>query len=263
MDGILRTKLAEGQTCYNGWSLIPATVGVEAYAALGWDSVTVDMQHGWWDYATATAAFLAIAACGASPLVRVPWNEPGILGKVLDAGAQGVICPMINTAEEARSLVRGCLYPPEGQRSTGPVRGDFRSAGKGYQDLANPQILILPQIETAEAVENLEAILDVPGVGGVYVGPSDLGLSMGLAPVMDQEDSVILAIYERVIGCCRARSKVASLHNTSPVYAARMAQMGFNLVTVGSDFGFMLGGAGKALATARSGAEVAGQRAGY
>lgn len=255
MKNALRHRLDQGEVCYNGWSLIPSVVGIEAFGQLGWDSVTVDMQHGWWDYATATTAFMALNACSVTPMVRVPWNEPGILGKVLDAGAQGIICPMINTAQDAASLVRGCLYPPAGQRSTGPVRGPLTYAAPGYQERANSQVLILPQIETAEAVDNLDAILDTPGISGVYVGPSDLGLSLGLKPVMDQEEPAIFAIYETILGACKRRGLVASLHNTSAEYAARMVAMGFNLVTVGSDLGFTLGGAVKALGVARAAPE--------
>lgn len=259
MDNKLKQRLKDGQICYNGWSLIPSAICIEGYVQLGWNSLTIDMQHGWWDYATAITAFTAMQAYGVTPLVRVPWNEPGVLGKVLDAGAQGIICPMINTVDDAMALVRGCLYPPLGQRSTGPVRGPLTSAAPGYQAKANDQVLLLPQIETMQAVDNLEAILDVPGISGVYVGPSDLGLSMGLPAVMDQEEPEILTIYDRVVAACNARGKVAALHNTSPVYAARMVAKGFHLVTVGSDLGFTLGAAGAALATARAPAGEAQQ----
>ncbi|MCP3734018.1 aldolase/citrate lyase family protein [Sphingomonas sp. RP10(2022)] len=262
MNNSLKQRLAGGRACYNGWSLIPSPICIEGYAQLGWDSLTIDMQHGWWDYATATSAFMAMQAYGVTPMVRVPWNEPGVLGKVLDAGAQGIICPMVNTVADAQALVRGALYPPIGQRSTGPVRGPLSNAAPGYQGRANDQLLLLPQIETGEAVDNLEAILDVEGISGVYVGPSDLGLSLGLPAVMDQEEERILAIYERVIAACAARGKIASLHNTSPAYAARMVAMGYHLVTVGSDLGFVLHGAGAALAVARQTPET-GARSAY
>lgn len=235
---------------FNGWSLLPSVVGVEAYAQLGWDTVTIDMQHGWWTLESATSAFIALRACGVTPYVRVPWNEQGILGRVLDAGARGVICPMINTADDARRLAVACLYPPAGSRSSGHVRGVLADARPGRQAEVNQEIAILPQIETAEAVENLNAILDVPGISGVYVGPTDLALSLGHKPVMDHEEPAMLSVYNRIQSACASRGLVAAIHNNKGAYAARIAMLGFDLVTVGSDFGAMIGAAAAELAVA-------------
>src|SRR6185369_337379 len=141
-------------------------------AQCGWDSVTVDMQHGVQDYHSMVACFQAMDKHPITPLVRVPWNEPGIVGKVLDGGAWGVICPMINNAAEARALASYSLYPPKGKRSNGPIRAGAYGSATPYQKTANDEVLIIPMIETQEAVDNIDAILDVPGISGIYVGPS-------------------------------------------------------------------------------------------
>ena len=127
--------------------------------------------------------FQAMGRHPVTPLVRVPWNEPGIVGKVLDGGAMGVICPMVNTRAEAEAFVAACRYPPAGQRSNGPIRAAMYGEAGIYQKTANDEILVIPMIETQEALDNLEAILDVPGIDMIYIGPSDLGFSLGLPPI--------------------------------------------------------------------------------
>jgi len=129
------------------------------------------MQHGVQDYLSFVHCFQAMQGHPVTPVVRVPWNEPGIIGKALDGGAWGVICPMINTAGEARAFVDACLYPPAGKRSFGPVRAAPYGEAAAYQSSANDEILVIPMIETREAIDNIEAILDVPGISGIYVGP--------------------------------------------------------------------------------------------
>jgi 4-hydroxy-2-oxoheptanedioate aldolase len=180
--------------------------------------------------------FQALGAYPVTPMVRIPWNEPGIIGKVLDGGAWGVICPMVNTADEARALVSACLYPPAGTRSNGPIRsGGYGEPGNLYQSFANDELIILPMIETRQAVDNLEEILDVPGVSGAYVGPSDMGLSFGLSPTLDREEDEILGIYKRIVAETKKRGQICGLHNGSPAYAARMIELGFRIVTITSD----------------------------
>jgi 4-hydroxy-2-oxoheptanedioate aldolase len=241
----LRSKLANGTACINGWSLNPSTVGIEAYCQAGWDTMTLDMQHGWWDYAAAISALMAIKGADLIPLVRVPSNDASILGKFLDAGAEGIICPMVNTAAEAESLVLGCFYPPSGQRSFGPIRGDLMS--QTPLDLAPKEVIVLPQIETRIAVTNIDEILDVEGISGVYVGPADLGLSMELPAILDRGEPEVLLIYETILRATKKRGKIASIHTGSASYAIKMIAMGFNFVTVGSDIAHMLGGAASSL----------------
>jgi 4-hydroxy-2-oxoheptanedioate aldolase len=248
----LKARLAAGKICVNAWSVLPSTFAAEFLAQGGWDSITFDMQHGLHDYASTVACIQATQAHPPTPLVRVPWCEPGIIGKALDAGAWGVICPMINTAEEARALVRASYYPPLGQRSNGPVRAAAYGGASPYQSIANREVLILPQIETREAVQNLEGILEVEGISGIYVGPSDLGLSMGLPPILDREEPEILAIYKSLIEQVSRRNLVAGIQNATPGYAARMAELGFGLLTVASDGSLLGKGARDAVGATRA-----------
>jgi len=184
-------------------------------------------------------------------MVRVPWNEPGIVGKVLDAGAYGVICPMVNTEAEARALVQYAKYPPRGTRSNGPIRAGLYGEGGNYQQTANDEILVIPMIETQQALDNLEAILDVPGIDGIYVGPSDLGLSLGMAPKLDREEPEILKIYERLLNETSKRGIAAGLHNATGAYANRMVKMGFKLVTIANEVSLMVLAARAAVKEAR------------
>lgn len=239
MPNQLKARLKLGQACINGWSLIPSNFCAEVFAQAGWDSITFDLQHGLHDYRSAIDCIQAIQSYEVTPLVRVPWNEPGIIGKVLDGGAWGVICPMINSQADAGALVRACHYPPLGQRSFGPVRASRYGGRTAYLASANQEILVLPQVETREAVENIEAILDVEGVSGVYVGPSDLGISLGLPATFDREEPVILEIYHELVAQTARRGLVAAMHNSSPAYAARMIEMGFRLITVANDMALL------------------------
>ncbi|WP_159993781.1 HpcH/HpaI aldolase/citrate lyase family protein [Roseomonas sp. 18066] len=243
---------AQGRAVVNGWLAIPSGFSAEIMAQSGFDSLTVDMQHGIQDYLSAVACFQGMQPHGVTPMVRVPWNEPGIIGKVLDAGAMGVICPMVNTAEQAAALVSACRYPPEGTRSFGPIRAGIYGEAGTYFDTANKDVAVLPMIETKQALDNLEAILDTPGVDGIYVGPSDLGLSLGMAPKLDREEPEILKIYERLLKETGKRNQAVGLHNGSAPYAKRMIGMGFKLVTILNDSGLMLQAARAAVATAKS-----------
>ena len=230
---------ASGKAVVNGWLAIPSGFSTEVLAQSGFDSVTVDLQHGVQDYLSMVQCFQAMQAHPVTPMVRVPWNEPGIIGKVLDAGAYGVICPMINTREQAEAFVSYAKYPPRGARSNGPIRVGLYGEAGTYQQTANDETLVLPMIETREAVANLEAILDVPGVAGVYIGPSDLGFSHGLVPKLDREEPEMLAIFERVIAETARRGQHAGIHTGSAAYAARAIGMGFRLVTLLNDVSLM------------------------
>ena len=252
MANRLKQLWDSGKPAVNGWLAIPNGFSAEVMAQAGWDSVTVDLQHGVQDYMSMVQCFQAMQSHPVLPMVRVPWNEPGIVGKVLDAGAYGIICPMINTRAEAEAFVSYCRYPPAGKRSNGPIRAGIYGVSTSYQSTANQEVLCLPMIETQEAVDNLDAILDVPGIDAVYIGPSDLGFSMGLIPVLDREEQVILDIYARILEGTKRRGLGACVHCGSAAYAARMIKMGFNLVTIGNDSGLMLTAARAAVTAARA-----------
>src|SRR5204863_380350 len=203
----LKERWKAGKAAVNGWLAIPSGFSAEVMAQCGWDCVTVDMQHGVQDYQTMVQCFQAMDRLPVTKLVRVPWNEPGIIGKVLDGGAYGVICPMVNTKEEAEKLVAYSKYPPRGTRSNGPIRSGMYGSAGTYQATANDEIVLLPMMETRTAVENMESILDVDGINGVYIGPSDLGLSYGLVPKLDRDEPEILKIYEKIVKECGSRAR--------------------------------------------------------
>jgi len=247
----LRTLWQAGGAAVNGWLAIPNSFSAEVMAHQGWDTLTIDLQHGVVDYQAMVTMLQAISTTATVPVVRVPWLEPGIIGKVLDAGAYGVICPMVNTAEEARALVQYSKYPPKGTRSNGPIRaGSYGSSGN-YQKTANDEILVIPMIETQTALDNLEAILDVPGIDGIYIGPSDLGFSLGMEPKLDREEPEIMAIYKRLLEETKKRGIAAGLHNGTAAYANKMIKMGFKLVTISNEVGLMQVAAKAAVIEAR------------
>jgi 4-hydroxy-2-oxoheptanedioate aldolase len=247
----LKARLKSGKACVNAWLAIPSGFSAEVMAQCGFDSVTVDMQHGVQDYLSMVQCFQAMDKYPITPMVRIPWNEPGIIGKVLDGGAWGVVCPMVNTPAEAKALASACLYPPKGKRSNGPIRASAYGEAGNYQTIANDEVLVIPMIETQEAIDNIDAILDVPGISGIYIGPSDLGFSLGMVPKLDREEPEIFPIYEKLIKATQKRGLFAGIHNQTGAYAARMIQMGFRFVTIFNDSGLMARAARAEIAIAR------------
>src|SRR6202158_4549110 len=217
----LKARLKSGKACVNAWLAIPSGFSAEVMAQCGFDSITVDLQHGVQDYQSMVHCFQAMQAHPVTPLARVVWNEPGNLGKVLDSGAMGVICPMINTRKDAEAFVSACKYPPLGSRSNGPVRASLYGPPGSYQATANDETLCIALIETKTAFENLDAILDVEGLAGAYIGPSALCCTYGLPPVLDVELPEILKIYEGLIEKCAKRKLFAGIHTGSVAYATR------------------------------------------
>lgn len=238
----LRSIWANGGCALNAWVLSPSPVQAELFAGLGWGSVTVDLQHGALDYQDAVRLFQAISLSSATPLARVPTNEPGMIGKVLDAGAYGIVCPLVNTPDEADRFVRACRYPPEGVRSFGPHRA-LSYGGDGYVSGANETIVAIAQIETAEAVENLEQILATPGLDAIYVGSADLSLSMGGPPVIDHADPAAAAIHRELIEAAHRADVRVGLHALALEDAALCVEAGADLVTLNTDHGLLLGAA--------------------
>jgi len=246
----------------NGWLSIPSAFSAEVMAHQGFDSLTVDMQHGVIDYQVAVTMLQGISTTGAMPMARVPWNDPARLMKILDAGAYGVICPMVNTRAEAEALVRACKYPPRGYRSWGPVRASIY-AGADYGDHANDDIVVMPMIETAEAMKNLDDILSVPGVDGVYVGPSDLSLALGLKPRLDQTDAPVVEAQQKIAEACKRHGVVAGIHNSTATYALKMIAQGYQFVTLASDSRHMAMKAAEEVAVVRKSGVVGGKLPAY
>jgi 4-hydroxy-2-oxoheptanedioate aldolase len=258
----LKSIWARGEAVVNGWLSIPSAFSAEVMAHQGFDSLTVDMQHGVIDYQVAVTMLQGISTTGAMPMARVPWNDPARLMKILDAGAYGVICPMVNTRAEAEALVRACKYPPRGYRSWGPVRASIY-AGADYGDHANDDIVVMPMIETAEAMKNLDEILSVPGVDGVYVGPSDLSLALGLKPRLDQTDAPVVEAQQKIAEACKRHGVVAGIHNSTAAYALKMIAQGYQFVTLASDSRHMAMKAAEEVAVVRKSGVVGGKLPAY
>ena len=247
----LKALWRDDKPAVGAWLMIPSTLSAEAIAHAGYDYVCIDMQHGAIDYADAFAMLTAIGTTDATPVVRVPWNEPGIIMKMLDAGAMGIIIPMVNSADEARAAVAACRYAPDGVRSYGPVRATYY-AGADYYRHANREVACIPMIETAQAVERLDEILAVPGIDAVYVGPADLSITLGLPPAMDNGGAFEEARL-RIAGACRGHGVTAGIHANASL-AEKHVATGYRMVTISVDLSLMSAGAAIDLARVRQSA---------
>ena len=228
---------AEGRIVHNGWLSMASSFGAEIMAAQGYDSITIDLQHGLIENQDMLGMLQAMRASGVAPLVRVPWLDPAAIMKALDSGAYGVICPVINTRAEAEALVSYVRYPPRGIRSFGPIRANI-SAGANYAREANDELLCLAMIETREGYENRGAIAATPGLDGILVGPSDLAIGMSngqLPPGLDRDEPEMIEAFRQIANAARDAGVHAAFIAATPAYAARAAGWGYDMVTVGND----------------------------
>lgn len=249
----LKQIWAEGRPTLNGWLSIGNAFTAEIMAEQGYDSLSIDMQHGALDYSAALPMLQAVRASGIVPLVRVPWLDPAAIMKALDAGAYGIICPMVNTAADAARFVSYLRYPPLGERSFGPTRVNF-SSGSNYAAEANGEILALAMVETRQAFDNLDAIAATPGLDGIYVGPADLSLSLGngaLSPGFDREEPEMIAALEAILRACRRHGIRGALHCGTADYAAKAIGWGFDMTTVSGDSRILAAGAAASVARFR------------
>lgn len=233
MSSSLKSRWTSGEVTLGAWCMIPGALTAEAIARSGFDWVLIDMQHGCMDYETALAMIRAIDLTPAVPIVRVPWNDPGIIGRVLDAGALGVVVPMIQTPEDARRAVEACLYPPAGRRSFGPVRVGMRD-GPGYFGEANTRVAVIPMIETAEALASVEDIARVPGVDALFVGPFDLSVALGLPPG-DNDGQPAFDDAIKKIARAAKDAKVATAVLSNAKVAPLRVEQGFQMISVTTD----------------------------
>lgn len=244
----VKGKWAKGEVTYGGWLSVPSSFSAEVMAHQGFDWLCIDMQHGVVDYQVAVTMLQAIGSTETIPIVRVPWNEPGIIGKMLDAGAMGVIIPMVNSVEEARAAVAACRYYPDGARSYGPTRAAYY-AGADYFANANREIACIPMIETKQAVDRLDDILGVPGIDAVYVGPADLSITLGLPPGMNNggafEEARVLIAKK-----CAEHGVTPGIHANAGL-AAKHAEAGYRMITISGDAVALAAGAGADLRTVR------------
>lgn len=223
-----------GETALNGWLHIPSSWAAETLAHAGYDSLTIDFQHGFHNMESALAMLQAISTTDTVPLVRAPWNEPVLMQQMLDAGAYGVICPVIETREQCAAFVGACRYPPVGYRSKGPTRAVVYG-GADYAQHANDEIVTLAMIETATGLENLDDILTVEGLDGIFVGPGDLGLSLVGAYDIDTDHPVVAEAIQTIKEKTLAAGLVVGIWCPSAEIACQFASDGFQFVTISSD----------------------------
>lgn len=231
----LLTHWQQGHTTLNGWLTIPSSWSAEVMALAGFDSLTIDAQHGLaTDLTTILPMLQAIATTDTVPLVRVAWNDPAEHMRMLDAGAQGIICPMLDTRAETEAFVKACRYPPLGYRSFGPMRAALRT-GAEYYRMANAETITLAMIETAAGYHNLEDIAQTPHLTGLYVGTWDLSLSLGLEKTADFDDPILLEILQNILDVAAENKLVAGVHCDTPENGIKMRKMGFQMVTPMTD----------------------------
>lgn len=250
----VRTLWAEGKPVLNGWLHIPSMWSAELMANQGWDSLVIDMQHGLMSMETTIQMLQAISITDTVPMVRVNWNTPGEIMRLLDAGAYGVICPMIDTREQCEAFVGACRYPPLGYRSLGPTRARVW-AGADYAEHANDTVITLAMIETQEAFDNRDEIMSVEGLDGVFVGIGDLRLSMTGKAGFDSSDSTVTDALDAILASAREHNIKAGLFMVDPTYAIEMVNRGYEFVTVMTDSILLSNAASEVVKTVRAGIE--------
>lgn len=239
---LLKQRLAEGKVGIGISCTTGSVHATELFARSDIDYVYLDQQHGMTSLDVLLNQLRAFNGTTTTPLVRVLRNEPGLIGQALDAGAHGVIVPMVNTVAEAELAVAGCRYQPSGVRSWGPLRAAF---GLGTDpEHVNREVMCLVMVETADGLANVERIAEVPGVDGIYVGPADLAVSMGLGPGTAIQDGDHAKAIERIRAACADAGKAAGISGDPVDLVAR----GFRLVTGGSENGFLRSGLDRVLA---------------
>jgi 4-hydroxy-2-oxoheptanedioate aldolase len=243
-------RLRAGETVFNVTSLVPNPVLIETLARAGYPSVTLDIQHGFYDYDSVLMGVAAAASADASTLVRVAFDDLSTAPRCLDAGAAGLLIPMVNTAEEARRVVAATKYPPIGQRSWGPNRALAlsRLSPQDYLAQANRLSFVFVMIETETALSNIDAIAATEGIDGLFVGPFDLGVSLTAGRVLDPTQDLVDKAMDRVAAACERHGKTAGAHAGTDQQARSYLAKGYRFLSLGLDINFVKAGAEAALA---------------
>ncbi len=252
LENPLKRQFAQDQAVSVGWLHFGHPFVAELMAAQGFEALVVDYQHAPYGMDTALSLLGAISKSAAIPLVRSSWNDPAEIMKFLDAGALGIICPMVNTALEAQDFVAACRYPPRGIRSYGPTRAALIH-GSNYGQAADDAVLTFAMIETKNGLENLEQILETPELDGIFVGPSDLNQSLGHGAKLDSLEPDFLDILESIAQKTRAAGKHVGVFCGSAEYAVRMQNLGYRFLVLSSDSRLLASAAKMTLETFRSG----------
>jgi len=234
----VREVWGQGACVINGWVSSGSPLVAELLSLSGFDSVTVDLQHGFVGMDGALAMLQAISHGHSLPMARCASNDLGQINKLLDAGAEGIICPLVDTAEDCRRFVEACRYPPAGRRSFGPTRPALLH-GAGYFAAANSGIVTLAMIETRQGLENVDAILTVAGLDGLFVGPSDLAIALGEEPGAFGRVAVVDDAVRHILARSKAAGRAAGIFCGSAEQARTMREAGFDLVTPGHDIAFL------------------------
>jgi 4-hydroxy-2-oxoheptanedioate aldolase len=248
----------EGKPAIGGWLSIPSTTTAEVMAQQGFDWLCVDTQHGLIDYTNALPMLQVISSGPAMPFVRVPWNEPSIIMKYLDAGAYGIIVPMIETKADAEAAVRAFRYPPIGIRSFGPARATIYG-GSDYGEKANDELALILMIETASAIEHLDEIASVPGVDALYIGPADLSQSLGLGPRYNADNPKHAETVTRIREACERHGLAPGVHTSGQALTNRYIKEGFKMLLLTGDNGGIAQNAQRELGAIKDSLAAAGR----
>jgi 4-hydroxy-2-oxoheptanedioate aldolase len=240
----IRQAWAAGRPSFGGWSVLPGSLPAELMGRAGFDWVIIDTQHGGIVPGDLVPMIQALELSGTTPVVRIPWTDAPTIMRVLDFGARGVIVPMVNTGADARAAAAAVRYPPQGIRSFGPTRAAHASPAA-----ANDDVVLLVMIETTLGLENVAEIAATPGVDGLFVGPVDLGLSMGLPLDWTGSSPEILAAVDRVVAACARAGCLAGTVSSSAEHAAELLQRGVSFITLGADAGYVMAGVARDTAT--------------
>lgn len=246
----LTEVLGSGRPAVGAWMSVDSPYLAEVLSHAGYDAVTVDLQHGMFGIGSAIRLLQAVGAGPAMPMARCPSHDPAVIGKLLDGGAYAVICPAVDSAEQAAAFVAACRYPPTGTRSFGPSRG-LLYGGPDYVAHADDTVSAWAMVESAPALADLDAILATPGLQGVYVGPNDLALALGEQPGLATPPPLVRAALTRIVDAAHAAGRYAGVFCADPLGARAMVEAGFDLVTPGNDAGTMKRAAAEAVAIAR------------
>ncbi|WP_420549209.1 HpcH/HpaI aldolase family protein [Curvivirga sp.] len=239
MNSLLK-KLQAGRTGYGLFADMDSALVTRSVANVGMDFVFIDQQHGLIDSNDVDHMITPLIGTDCTPIVRVATNDDGLIMGALDRGALGVVCPLVNTAEEAKKFVHALRYPPEGGRSWGPMKPGLYY-GSDYTQKANGNVMAIAQIETKQAVENLDAILSTEGLDAILVGPNDLGFTYGNQPMSMPEDQAVRDAIKLIADTCRKKNVYAGIHCGDTAMAKEMIKWGYQFMSIGTDFGYLTG----------------------
>ncbi len=249
-----KQRLSAGETLYSAWMSIPSALHAESLAGDGWDAIVLDMQHGLIAYDDMMASVGAINKAGTIPIVRVPVADDGLLGRAADTGAEGIICPMINSGQDASWFARSIKYPPDGQRSWAPKRALALMGmdNATYLAQANDLLVSMAMVETNVALKNIDAICSTPGIDMIFAGPNDLSVNLTDGKFVDPTRPEVMKALELMVRKCAAHGKFAGAYANNVEIARIYRDMGFQFINVANDQAFLEAGSRGALATVKS-----------